>query len=464
MREKAVFVLLLAMLAVFGVAVAMPGERESTTAVAATASQSVAGTSRKPAPRGDLHTVRVVAVGYDVLAPGIVANGGVGPDSKESAFRSNGVDARLRAVADDDAIAAALARGGDLGEGAHVAVLALPTLIAHEERLRALELSVVHVAAWSNGRHALHGPTSNAGSAIVDLGSDDAKRERIAIVGSREDPSAILALTLFDLAGADVSRIRWEEPGTAAARSAHWSIAGGSSALPTRGALVASTADAPRLIPYVIVAPAAEVRRDSEAIGRFVESWCDGAERLRRDPAGAARFLAEQPGAPDAVTLIEQLGELDLVGARESARVLGLAGRSPVTIDALHAHSARLLRDAGAAAPSPSRSLVAHEPIAYAVRARPDAFDEQRFSRERVARSSPLVHHETRARGDELVAQVAFLAGAFDAGRIGLSTPGHERGHVRLVGEVTARYDLDTERFTAADGTRARGVTIVEVY
>jgi hypothetical protein len=466
MRPKIVFVLLSCMLAVFGASVVAPAVVANNEAGGTVASAQAAAPprapkpERKPEPPPEPRVVRVVATSWDVLAPGVVANDGALPGSKQSIFRERGIEASFAALGSTADVGRALALGGDADGGAHLAVVPLSTLAAESDRLRALSLRVVYVAAWSEGSYALHGPS---GDALLSL----SPRDRPMIVGSPEQPEAIVALASFDLAGVDAEQVRWVAPRTAGARAAAWAVVdrGASGAEPGRHAVV-STADMPRLLPYVIVAPASETARADDGLSRFLRAWTEGSRRLESDPARAARHVAAGSEGADPMVLVERLGRLRFVQPPEAARALGMSGRDVVTVDTLYAYQCGLLSKAGVpVGPAPQGSIVSADPAAALMRESTGNGRLDPAPGRRVGARAPsaIVRVKTRARGEALVDRTALVAGMFDGAEVALSTPGGDRARELLVDRITDRWDLDPARFTDASHVPRAGTTLIVV-
>ena len=72
--------------------------------------------------------LRVIGLGWELLAPGIWANDGLTP-GQESAFSSRGLEVHLTIAPDMVAIERALAAGGEHPEGVDVAVIPLSALV-----------------------------------------------------------------------------------------------------------------------------------------------------------------------------------------------------------------------------------------------------------------------------------------------------------------------------------------------
>src|SRR5690606_29528780 len=124
------------------------------------------------------------------------------------------------------------------------------------------------------------------------------------------------SLFALDQAGVDLQRVELISPLSEQAKSAELraierSLQGTPAINLDARALVLTSADAPRLIPMVAVAPAGFVRSNTEDLARFTRIWLVGVEQLRADVPDAARRVANQHGAPEAVALLEMMGYVD---------------------------------------------------------------------------------------------------------------------------------------------------------
>src|SRR5690606_1323091 len=154
-------------------------------------------------PKPDPEPLDVVALGWEVLAPGVLANDGTTAGS-DSRFRAAGLDVTFSAVTDVAEIQTRLSRGGADDHGADVALLPLPAFVASYERLRALSPQVFFVVAWSRGQHAM------IGDARV-LQAPPSGEVRVA--GRPGSSETLLSLFVLDQAGVSPERVRVVEPG-----------------------------------------------------------------------------------------------------------------------------------------------------------------------------------------------------------------------------------------------------------
>src|SRR6202044_3824992 len=109
------------------------------------------GSAAAPADAGPVklfdRPLRVIALGWDLAAPALLANGGIDPGDK-SEFTAAGLDVHVAAVDAMSAVEGALARGGGDKDGADIAVVPFCELVASYERLRALSPEAFFVVGW----------------------------------------------------------------------------------------------------------------------------------------------------------------------------------------------------------------------------------------------------------------------------------------------------------------------------
>ena len=308
--------------------------------------------------------LRLVALDWEVVAPAVVANRGLNP-GEGSLFRQQGLEVHLRVVPGIVDLERALARGGADQEGADIALLPLPLLAKAQEPLRALALQVFFVVSWSHGREVV---ASSQPQALLSL----PRTGQVRLVAEPGMPPHFLALFLLDLAGVPPERVTVVSPSEPTAASVSLSALsrrGPQEGDESRRNVVATTAEATRLIPYVAVAPQGLIESQPEALTALCAAWLSGIDELKRDVPKAARQLASASGAPDALELLGSLGQLQHATLDENTRVSGLAGRRVATVDALFVTTWRLWRGAGVVtSPMPSGNLVTPRVIAGLVR------------------------------------------------------------------------------------------------
>ena len=414
------------------------------------------------APRALDRPLRVVGLGWELLAPGLVANRGTMP-GEGSLFTAEGLEAHISVAHRTVDVERALARGGADPAGADVAIVPLPALIASGERLRALEPRVFLVTGWSRGREALLASGEGGLARLPATGE-------VLVAGEEGTTAAFLALFVLDLAGVPSSRVRFVPPGepnaaTAPLAAVERGVAGGANE--EGRTVVLTTADAARLIPYVAVAPRGFVEGHGAALEALARGWLRGVGDLGRDVPTAARRIAVLEGAPEALVLLERLGQIDAVGAADNARMVGLTGRSAATVEALFRHGWRVLREADVlTSPAPEQSPVSTATIELLVRGEPSLAPDASTTpplrpatgpigpaREQaavLAWSAPAGPYDEEA----VVSTVGFLAGVFEPLPVRVTLRADRGQGPELLS--TAR-----ERFGLAEGRLVEGRTVV---
>jgi hypothetical protein len=348
----------------------------------------------KPAPAPLARPLRTVALGWELIAPGVLA----GDQLKGATFGN-------AATVDD--LARALARGGGEPTGADIAIVPLASYVAAYERLRALQPEVVFVVGWSRGREALLGP--DAAALAKASGA-------VKLAGAPGQPETFLALFVLDLAGVPAAKVELVDKDpralTAALRTPKSRPA---------GKLLLTSADTPHLMPIVAIVPhgfAAAHAAELEAWGR---AWLAGVAKLQKDVPAAGRQVAALPEAPQVLDLIEALGQVEFASLRENAVALGMSGRGALTLADIFRTTWRLWRDTGVlTTPPPETAPIDPSLVASLARTDPTAVADA--PRPRLASEAgvrPEVLLVVRAPAGKLdaeafVTRIGYLAGVFD--------------------------------------------------
>lgn len=284
-----------------------------------------------PEARSAARSLRVVALGWEAAAPAILGNGGTAP-AEGSAFAEEGLALEVRVASTLEEVEVALARGGGDAAGADVACLPLPTLVAAAQRLAALEPRAFLVTGWSVGREVL---LTTSAEALANL------PESAAVVGEPSSPATFLAAFVLELAGLPPGRLRLVSADAAEAAEAPFAAVDEPAGprLPRDGGArpveVASTAEASRLVPFVLVASARDLAARRDLFVALARAWLGAARRVSEDVPAAARHLATIEGAPPPLEGLGRLGRIDVPGLEENAVLLGLAGQRAATLEAL---------------------------------------------------------------------------------------------------------------------------------
>lgn len=407
------------------------------------------GEPKAEAPEGEPtppepESLRVVALGWELLAPGVQANGGLEPGAS-SRFRDAGLHVSFAPVVDAAEVEVRLSRGGADEHGADVALMPLPMFVASYERLRALSPQVFFVVAWSRGREALVGDATLLRAPA---------RGTVWLEGTRGAPATLVGLFALDQAGVSAASVELVEGQPQGGRSLHAMERHRSGDVDARS-IVLSTADATHLVPLVAVASASVVEHRRDALVRWSRAWMEGARALEADPAETARLLAAQKGAPEVVDLVDALGWLVFVDVRSAATAAGLSGRGAVTLDALFHRTWALWREVGVlTSPAPEHvpltatviaDLASEVPADLAVEAHPAPVGDARVLLTRVTPGRRLDAPAEAV----LVTEVGFLAGVFSRATVEVSVPLAPEAAARVALHAVERFGLPADRVVA---------------
>ncbi|MFW5739158.1 MAG: hypothetical protein ACOC1F_02205 [Myxococcota bacterium] len=480
MRSKVVFVLLLLMFVGFGASVALRGGDSppaagpvppSSASASAVASASALPAASSPAPAASARPgdklmkrpLRVAALGWDLIAPGALVNQGLAP-TEASAFTKAGLEVDLVVHDSMKKLEEALARGGGDEAGADVAIVPMPSYVAAYERLRALEPKVFLVVGWSKGREALYSKEAS----LTKVPNE------VSLLATPGTPPAFAGLFLLDLAGAEAEDVAlWEEPKDNKTPTFEAvSLSGESAPDPSRGSLLLTTADVPRLIPLVAIAQGGFVASHTEALTAWGRTWLEGEERIRKDAAASARAIAKYQGAPNPLVLINRLGPIGWATLADNARWAGLSGRGAVTLQTLFDRTWRLWRAAGIlSTPRPESPCTAPAVIASLVRQLGATDSPKVAPKDKEGDRGPervlLTYTAPGTKLDEsaLLAEIGVLAGLFSRStlRISVRGPRFKKQAASVVEQAQGRFGLDPSRLVAGDKPATRGSAAVDV-
>jgi hypothetical protein len=421
------------------------------------------GLVRAPFVGPDPAPIRVVSLGWEVLAPGILANDGRTP-GPASHFGEVGLTVRFDAVTDIAEIQRRLGRGGHDDEGADVALIPYPEFVASYERLRALSPQVFFVVAWSRGRDALLTERPDALSRPT--------KGEVVLEGRPGQAATLLGLFALDEAGVSLDRVRLRDPGEHSGAAPKGALALSALERSTSAApgtidarkLVLSTAEATHLVPVVAIAPAGHLERRHAAMVAWSQGWLHGVDMVHADPTSAARRIAEDEGTPEVVDLIDALGWLSFASVSDNARMSGLAGRGALNLDVLFHRTWDLWRSVGVlTTPAPEAT-----PLWPEIMAEVAVLDHGRHevARERAGglhrdagapllvrpSGSPVEDAELEAR---LQAHAALLAAIFSRSEIRLAVARNPRLAKRIVDRARDRHGLAEDRLSTERRPRA---------
>jgi hypothetical protein len=428
----------------------------SASASAGSASAGSAATRPPPLRRA----LRTVALGWELLAPGVVAG--------DDAYKAAGLEAGFANATSMDEVESALAKGGGESGGADLAIVPLASYVASYEKLRALAPEVVLVVGWSRGREALFADNPRA------LAKPPAGAVKLA--GAAGTTETFFGLVLLDLAGVPASRVELVDPDARAAPAppALRAVLRGAKQRPP-GKLLATTADTPNLMPLVAVAPHGFIAEHAGDLEAWARVWLAGVRKLQSDVPAAARKVAAQPGAPAVVALIEALGQLELASLRENAAAAGLSGRGALTLDELFRTAWRIWRDAGVlTTPPPDAAPLYPGLVAALVRADPSA--AAALPRPRTAAAggdprpeillavrAPVTKDGGKLDAEAFVARIGFVAGVFDRLSLRISTRDGAKASQALADLARDRFGLRETQLSVSKRPLTEHQGLIEV-
>ncbi len=491
MRVKIVFGLLLVMFVGFGaalagkertahVAPAPPAPTASESAAAAPGSASAsAGAVGSAAAAGDAGPVklfdrplRVVALGWDLAAPAILANGGIDPGEK-SELTAAGLEVHVTAVDSMNAVEGALARGGADRDGADVAVVPFSGLVASYERLRALSPEAFFVVGWSRGREALVSARDALPSPLDKPDPKADPKAGVPLVGDAGDPATFLGLFALDANGIAPGGVHLVPPGARPEDAPLAAVDRDAPADTGRRNILITTADASRLIPFVAVAQHGLLEKSPKAIAAFTHVWLEGSKRLESDPPAAARQISGAQGAPEPIALLKRLGEISSASLADNARVFGLSGRGALTLEALFQQTWRIWRGASVlATPAPEAAPVNAAIIASLARGGVGVA-QRAAPRGAPANADTLrafvTFRQPEGKLDEpaLLAALGLYADVFErsALRVGVIKSGgvDAAATKKLLDETAERFDVAPVRLLPAKKAQAKSSATIEI-
>jgi hypothetical protein len=336
-----------------------------------------------------------------------------------------------------DALEGRLARGGADPQGADVAILTLPSFVASFDKLRALEPRAFLVVGFSHGREEVHA----APGALLKAPPPG---DEVKLVAFPSPDATVLGLFALDLLGVAPSRVRLVAPDAADAKAA--TFAAVTKGMADDRKLAFSTVEASRLIPIVAVAPKSLIERREAALRDWSKAWFDGLVRAGADAPAIARRLAAKEGlpmasgvggAPEALVLVERLGQIESSTLADQSSWIGPAAKSAVTLASLAERTWQLARGGGVTAgtapdplPIDPRIVAAVAPPPRPAPAEPTAADGGVvFGPIPTGAASLVVDRAKEAEGDpeKVAGRVAFLAGVFDHAAFRIAAKGGEK-------------------------------------
>lgn len=452
----------------------------------ADAADGAAASAEAAAPKPAERPLRVTSLGWELVAAGVALTA---PDGGVLEPGGKGSNLELAPETSLEAVEARLARGGSDPVGADVAVMPLPAFVQAYDRLRALDPRAFVVVGFSRGREEVHAapgallkaPPAADEVKMVAVGPSTASDATARAAGS--ESATALGLFALDLLGVQGSRVRMVAPGAPEAKTALLSAI-------VRGAtderkLAFSTADASKLVPIVAVAPKAQLDANEAKMRDFTRTWLDGIERSRNDASTIARRLANKEalplgagvgGAPEAIALLDRLGQIEPAPLAVQRKFIGPAAKGPVTLESLAQRTWLLARAGGlttSAAPSPlpiddrvANAIAPAPPAAPAPAPAPAAgADAGAFGTLPAAATPLLVYRAVDPAADaaSVAAQIGFLAGIFEHAGFRVSAKGGDKAAKAIAAAARDGFAVAPTRLATVATEPAGAFAAVEI-
>lgn len=423
------------------------------------------GTAAGPPEKLMDRPLRVIGLGWELIAPGIVANHGTSPGD-QSRYAKAGLDLRLRSSSKLVDLERALARGGGDEAGADVAIIPLPLFVAAYERLRALSPKIFFVLGWSHGQEVL---MSFRDDPLLNLPPN----RDVQMLSERATAAHLFGLFVLDTAGVAPDRVELVDPGDQSADSIDLAaLTQAPRGQPPHAAsrrFLLTTADANRFIPYVAIAPEGLIESEEIALRALCSIWLEGVSELRRDVPAAARRIASLDGSPEALELLGSMGRFESSTLRENAEVAALSGRHAVTVNELFHRTWRLWREVDVVtSAAPEQLPFDGEIIAALIRAGSAMADDAAGTLGEAEQPRPpstsgdqeplLIHRveDRRFEDNDLVSTAGFLTGVFGRSPLKVVVTSRDSSRAQQIVEaVEARYGIAEGRLSA--GRRVTG-------
>ena len=204
--------------------------------------------------------------------------------------------------------------------------------------------------------------------------------------------------------------------------------------------------------------------RTRRSCASSTKAWLDGLERSRKDASNIARRLANKEalplaagvgGAPEAISLLERLGQIEPAGLAQQRALIGATATGPVTLESLAQRTWMLARAGGlttSAAPSPlpiDERIAAVDRAGAAAEARARGRCAARPTRARSRRfptgTTPLVVYravDPQSDAASVAAQIGFLAGVFEHAAFRVTAKGGEKAARAIAAQARERFEL----------------------
>ncbi len=444
------------------------GVATSMTPLAATEAGTESGAPKPAEP-----PLRIVTLGWELAAAGAALTA---PDGGPTS-----VPMELAPESTLDAVEARLARGGADPVGADIAVLPLPAFVLAYDRLRALDPRAFLVVGFSRGREEvraasgalLKSPPAGDEVKLVALGPGTTTDPTARIAGS--ESATMLGLFALDLLGVAPVRVRAVASGAASEKDAAFAAVVRGASDPRKLAL--SSADASRFVPLVAVAPKAFLDAREGRVRDFARAWLDGLERAGKDASNVTRRLANKEalplaagvgGPPEAIALLDRLGQIAPAGLVEQRRLMGSS--EPVTLETLLQRQWMLARGGGLTTTSAPVPLPIDDRIVRAIAPAPAptppaALDAAGAFAPLPAGSTPLVAYRADPAADvaSVVSQIGFLSGVFERAAFRVSAKGGDKAARAIAMAAREKFALPASRIAIVAAEPAGAFAVVEV-
>jgi len=448
---------------------ALPAADDPAASASADGSVVPASSSGAPATSGSAapgdapslkRPLRIVSLGWELIAAGVMSNDGAAPGSK-SAFTKQGIEVHLTAKGEASKIENALARGGKDEKGADIAIMSLPRFVASYERLKALNPVIFFVVGWSTGREVL----MSTHKSLSDLPA----RGKVKMMGVAGDAASFVGLYALDLAGVDPKRVELiEDNASWLAMSRRKSKAKSEQ---IKANLLLTTGEASRLVPFVAIAQASMIEQHADVLTAWASIWLEGHKMVAADASEAARRIAEAKGAPEPLAVLSNLGQIAPASLAGNARSAGLSGRGAVTLESLFRLTWDIWRQAKVLTIPPERAPVDRRIISALVRAGGDLDVPQldhNSDKPKTAGKPLVVHRMPRGKLDldEVVKRLGFIAGVFRRSPIRVSVHPHGRVDQNktkdAIDRAVSQFGLSGDQLVVGKA-RASGGSIVTI-
>jgi hypothetical protein len=264
---------------------------------AATPLASAQPEASAPSPRA----LRVVSLQWELTAPeSIMTDATAGVPFAVETTVTTGLDA----------LQARLARGGADRDGADLAIMSIADFAVTRDKLTALDLRIVQVLGFARGKIEL-----------VRTSEAHKPGDPLVIAGSTMPLGAWLGVFGVD---APRDHLRFVTLDAPEAKTAHYRAGPRMAPVGPTERVQFSLVDASRLVPLVIAAPRATATGLTRELEAFTVAHQKAVAIVERDAAAAAARVARTAGAPDALAMVERLGEVEWIGAEAQAASLGM--------------------------------------------------------------------------------------------------------------------------------------------